>query len=357
MEEFKLYMNTLCIPEIPTSEIDNESVFSFSNFQVKTVLTEDFDDKQRKASTANDDLIVDRRVIEESEERYEGTTFETERKPLSIKTDKYKYIGEVSEGEMRDGFGICYYSKGEIYIGQWRNGKKHGFGKTIFPNGHIFQGEICNNYYEGFVEMNVPGKFSIQGFVLDNKFLEEVIIKRGGITIEGVINNQSFCVCKIIYSEDHYFIGEVDGTLSNGVGISVFKKNFIYSGFFRDNKSFGYGEIIYSDGSRYYGYFEENKRHGVGFHFTKDGKMTFGYYFNDIKDGAFITINKSSFKLEVYHLGFRAKIVEKVETCKKYLLLNYPEFSHILKINYKNIYDRFVEINDELACEVVVNEI
>jgi hypothetical protein len=361
MEENNLHLNSFYAPDIG-EVVDIDSIFRYTDLEVKTILTEDFEEgeRQRKASTAGGDLIMERRM---EEDRYE--CLETEDGgTVTIKTEKYKYIGEVA-GDLRHGFGICYYNKGGVYIGQWKSGKKHGLGKTLFPDGRVVQGELYSNYYEGYVEVVLPGKFIEQGYVINNSFIDEVSIQRGGVTVEGKLCGPEQ-VCKIVYSDNNYYIGEINQPESDvikssdisGFGISVSKKNFIYSGYIKSVKSNGYGELIQSDGSRYFGYFQDNKKHGIGFNFTKDGKMTYGYYENDVKVGPFISFTKTSYKLEIFHLGFRSKIVEKFETCKKYLTLNYPEYSHILKINHKIVHDKLIDVTSDLASEVlIVNEL
>ena len=66
-----------------------------------------------------------------------------------IKTENYKYVGETICNN-REGFGVCYFTNGEVFIGQWRNDKREGYGKTTLANGNINQGEMRNNLYEGF---------------------------------------------------------------------------------------------------------------------------------------------------------------------------------------------------------------
>jgi hypothetical protein len=362
MEEYNLQLNSFYAPDIG-EVVDIDSIFRYTDLEVKTLHTDEFEDceRQRKASTANEDLMIERRI---EADRYECIEMEldmAENRTVTIKTDKYKYIGEVV-GELRHGFGICYYNKGGVYIGQWRNDKKYGLGKTLLPDGQIIQGEIVSNYYEGFVEMIVPGKFVEQGYMINNIYIGEVNIKRGGVTVEGKLDDPTANVCKVTYSDTNYYIGEVnrpagDKSFLSGFGISVAKKNFIYSGYIKSVKSNGYGELFQSDGSRYFGYFKDNKKHGIGFNFTKEGRMTYGYYYEDVKNGPFISFTKSSYKLEMFHLGFRSKIVEKFETCKKYLTLNYPEYSYILKINHKTVYDKLIDVISELSSEILVNEI
>jgi hypothetical protein len=362
-------ISTYYPPEIAEYECiqPKESIFSQNTLTLKSISEEfDSDERQRKASSANEDniMIIQRREDEVRYERIEYSEEQTEvQHTVTIKTDKYKYIGEVA-GNKREGFGICYYNKGEIYVGQWKEDKQEGYGKTIFPDGEIYQGEISGNKYNGFCESIQPKRqISIQGYAINNSFMDEVVIKEGSKTIMCAISNDftiTNSLAKIIYSDAHYYIGEVNPTLVDGFGISIFKNNFIYSGDVKSFKSNGYGEVFYNDGSRYYGYFRDNKKHGFGFQFTKDGKMIYGFYDDDIKCGPFVTVNKTNYKVDIYHLGLKSKTVEKVDNCKKYINLNYPEFTFILKINFKFVYEKMLDVlpDEDLKNEVlVVNEI
>jgi hypothetical protein len=52
--------------------------------------------------------------------------------------------------------------------------------------------------------------------------------------------------------------------------------------------------------------------------------------------------------MELYILGFKTKTVEKMDTIKNYLLLNYPEFYKILKIDFDKLINKLIpQINEE----------
>ena len=40
-----------------------------------------------------------------------------------------------------DGYGVCVYSDGRRYEGEWKNGKHHGKGKMIYSPGNVYEGE------------------------------------------------------------------------------------------------------------------------------------------------------------------------------------------------------------------------
>jgi hypothetical protein len=49
-----------------------------------------------------------------------------------------KYIGEWKDGE-RNGKGITSFSNGNEYIGEWKNGKKNGEGTNKFSDGKLIK--------------------------------------------------------------------------------------------------------------------------------------------------------------------------------------------------------------------------
>ena len=173
--------------------------------------------------------------------------------------------------------------------------------------------------------------------------MDEIIIKKGDYIIESII---PFTIFKILTSNhNNKFYGD------NTYGVYV-DENSIISGQISNMKINGYGEIYFKDGLKIIGYFKYNKKNGICFIYTKDGALVYGNYQDNLKNGAFITINKSNYKVELYHYGFRTKIIEKIETSKKYLSLNYPELTYILKIDYKKIIEKFT-IEDDLQKEFI----
>jgi hypothetical protein len=320
-------------PEFPTSEIPEDSLIA-NSYQIATINTSDYAEterveRNRKASMAGE---------HESKPTYRNPLCDEERVEQGerirkvIKTDKYRYIGETWNN-FRDGFGLCYYTNGEIHIGQWRRNTKEGYGKTLYTDGSIFQGEMRNNKFDGFCE-KITKDSVIVGSVSEGFFIEEVIIKYNNKTIETKIDSN---LIKKIYNETAYFVGD------EKLGINT-NSNGICAGYLTNNRLNGYGEI-YKDETKFFGNFVEDKRNGMSIEFTKDDKVLIGDYRDDFKNGAFFIINKTAFKMEIHQLGFKTKTVEKYDNCKKYLSLNYPEFSYMLKVNYKQLIDKFSPVD------------
>ena len=163
-----------------------------------------------------------------------------------IKGVEYRQKGIVKyEGEMIDGVyngnGKYIYENGEIYIGQWSNGKRHGKGILYYDNGKIaYEGDFVNDFYDGY------GTY--------------------------------------YYEKGGYYEGEWKKGKKDGKGIIFYENGKIkYKGDFVNNFYEGYG--IYNDpeGRHYEGYWANNKRNGKGKEFDVNNKLKYDGYFEDGK--------------------------------------------------------------------------
>ena len=61
--------------------------------------------------------------------------------------------GDIYEGEFRDGKrhgrGVYRFANGDTYEGEYRNGKRCGYGRFSFANGDVYEGEFWENRYHG----------------------------------------------------------------------------------------------------------------------------------------------------------------------------------------------------------------
>ena len=52
-----------------------------------------------------------------------------------ITTPAFTYTGTTLRGGMH-GYGVCEYTDGKVYLGEWRNNKQHGQGKISYADGN-----------------------------------------------------------------------------------------------------------------------------------------------------------------------------------------------------------------------------
>jgi hypothetical protein len=63
------------------------------------------------------------------------------------------YVGEFKDGK-RQGIGKIIYANGDVYEGGWLDGKQHGKGKETGADGWVYEGDWVNGMFQG------KGKFT-----------------------------------------------------------------------------------------------------------------------------------------------------------------------------------------------------
>lgn len=263
-------------------------------------------------------------------------------------TENYKYIGETLNG-LRDGFGISEFKNGKVYIGNWRKNYMEGYGKLTYSNGDISMGEFSNNKISGYCELIKSENLKITSFYVDNKPNEFIIYEKNGIKYEGEPQkdeNNKITFGKLTTKKDdskNIFIGNVNNyTNEFGFGM-LYKDNVLSYGEIKNKIIINYIESYSNDGTCFLGFLKDSKKNGFGICFLKDGRVCIGEFEDDQRKGPVFyisTVPKPYVKMELYLLGFKTKTVEKMDTIKKYLTLNYPEYSNILKIDFQKLIDK-----------------
>jgi hypothetical protein len=297
------------------SNIQTEDIQDAENLMISDTMRVQFNRAATEISEPENPMPVEERII---------------RKRVTITANNYKYIGETLNNK-KDGLGICYYTNGDTYIGQWRENNKEGWGQFKKSNGILLQGELKNNAFNGYCE-KISKNETFIGLTLNGFFVEQVMKKINNKTYEMTIGDSLY---KEIYNENLYYVGQDKFGIYYNDGKTV-------AGNIINKKLNGYGEVYYKDGSKFFGYFINGRREGFGIILSKDSKTySMGYFIDELKNGPFFISTANSFKLELYHLGFRTKTIDKYDVCNKYLKVNYPEYYHLFKINYSRIMDIF----------------
>ena len=180
-----------------------------------------------------------------------------------ILSDGSVYIGESSDNDMPDGFGIMFNSDGSISEGSWLKGQLHGQGRKISPKSDVYLGSWIN------------GKMHGKG--------------------------------KIVYCSNNSYDGDWKNDLQDGQGVEVWGDGSKFEGNYKNGLKSGFGKFSWPDGSCYIGEFlhdqihgkgryvwsnreydgewRDNKMHGKGVFRWNDGKVYEGEYVNDLKCG------------------------------------------------------------------------
>lgn len=97
------------------------------------------------------------------------------------------YIGEWLDGK-KDGQGKMTYSNGDVYDGEWKDDKINGKGKITYSDGSIYEGELKDDKYNGQGKYTWP-----DGYVYEGEWKDD---KRNGygklISVYGVIYEEKW---------------------------------------------------------------------------------------------------------------------------------------------------------------------
>ncbi|KAF0761703.1 hypothetical protein AaE_003401, partial [Aphanomyces astaci] len=139
--------------------------------------------------------------------------------------------------------GKLRFANGDLYDGEWVDGKRHGQGTFTYHDGLQYRGEFAANLFEGFgVLVAVDQKHPITG----------VWVK--GSTYEG----------------------EFRGGKKHGKGLMVFGEGGSYDGMFADNVFSGRGVRSYANGDRFDGEWKHGMWWGMGHLCRVDGESYVG---------------------------------------------------------------------------------
>jgi hypothetical protein len=130
-----------------------------------------------------------------------------------IVLQKNKYIGLLDKNLVRQKVGIHHYENGDIYLGEWKDNKRHGHG--VYLHNVTKQGKIV-------IEMNM------------GKWVDDVFDKEGVyIWMEEPKNNDDIMNCDF-----EAFVGEFEtAKFKRGVYLTLLNKKFyIYYGKFTEGK-------------------------------------------------------------------------------------------------------------------------
>ena len=204
------------------------------------------------------------------------------------------YKGEFIDGK-RNGFGICIYSNREKYEGLWKNDLMNGVGKYIFKDGSVYMGDFKNGTMDGVGTYTYANKDMYKGYFLNGK--------RNG---KGSLYYRD--------GSKYYGMWKNDSQSGNGKFISI--DGDIYEGSFGENKFNGKGTYKHSNGSVYRGDFKNNVYHGYGCYTNENGDI----YEGDFKYGLKKGNGKFKFRNgEVYYGEFKDDLFNGVG---KYIYLD-----------------------------------
>lgn len=197
---------------------------------------------------------------------------------------------ECIVGDCMNGHGSYRYKNGNVYTGDFREGKRHGQGVLEFKSGNRYDGEWRRDKMTGqathtwaagksagdkYIGQFVNGRFHGIGTYID----------ADGSRYEGEWKDRKRTGYGIFTfatgSKDRYIGQYVDGK-RHGMGTYYFESGNKFEGEWRNGKRYGLGLYTWgsgkSKGKRFLGYYENGKRHGPGTYYDTDGGTRNVYY-------------------------------------------------------------------------------
>eukprot|EP00535_Pseudo-nitzschia_heimii_P008612 CAMPEP_0197177120 /NCGR_PEP_ID=MMETSP1423-20130617/2839_1 /TAXON_ID=476441 /ORGANISM="Pseudo-nitzschia heimii, Strain UNC1101" /LENGTH=1107 /DNA_ID=CAMNT_0042626619 /DNA_START=55 /DNA_END=3378 /DNA_ORIENTATION=+ len=223
--------------------------------------------------------------------------------PASIATankatpPKPKYV--IYEGEMvdskREGRGVCLYTDGNMYEGEWKRNKEHGYGKLMSSDRKkiIYEGEWergrmqgTGTYYYISSHPDQLGPRYVGEFRenlrngIGRYFLPDGSVYDGQWR-DGVMNGLGV----FTWPDNSMYDGVWKDGKRNGQGLMKKADGFVYDGQWVNNTMEGRGSAIYPNGQRYEGSFSNGRREGRGTIIFTNGAVYEGRFRDDAVDG------------------------------------------------------------------------
>ena len=214
-----------------------------------------------------------------------------------VAAPKPKYV--IYEGEMvdskREGRGICLFTDGTLYEGEWKRNKEHGYGKLMSSDRKqiIYEGEWergrmqgTGTYYYGTSDPLKPGSRYTGEFRenlrngIGRYFLDDGSVYDGQWR-DGVMNGLGV----FTWPDKSMYDGVWKDGKRNGQGLLKKADGFLYDGQWVNNTMEGRGSAIYPNGQKYEGSFSNGRREGRGTIVFTNGAVYEGRFRDDAVDG------------------------------------------------------------------------
>jgi len=148
------YLQRFNIPPNITKKQREEEIIKIKDIMLNSQKEKETENKIRKIKYNNGDIysgLLEKgvphgqgKMIYKNGDIYEGNFIESKPKgKIEVKSNKFAYFGEI-ENNIPNGHGEIIYSTGSKYTGYFIKGVPHGEGKMTYINGDIYQGNWDN---------------------------------------------------------------------------------------------------------------------------------------------------------------------------------------------------------------------
>ena len=222
------------------------------------------------------------------------------------------YNGEMLNGK-RTGYGICKYTNGVVYEGEWKENKYHGKGRLSYPEGHMqeyLEGTFCDHKANGPCVLKLRNGDCYAGNMTDGQLTGHfTYTQKDGYTYVGeMVAGEKHGKGKLTYPEGSEFVYYDGQWLNNtrcGNGVVVYKDGSSWEGIWRhDKKLEGFGTVKYSNGRTYFGNIKNELCNGKG-RLTYAPNEQWEYYEGMFTDGSLTGVGVLKFRNgQCYEGGF-----------------------------------------------------
>ena len=175
------------------------------------------------------------------------------------------YEGDINIKNQKHGFGRLTTVK-SVFLGEWRNDQFTGWGRETRRSGKVLEGKYINGVVEGKgILKNAKGNTYIGDFS-NSKRHGKGVLDTHKVHYEGEFKNDKLSgKGRISFkNEGHYYEGDFDNNEINGYGTFKWKNGDSYTGQMMNGKMHGKGVYRYNNGTVFEGTYANGMKQGKG---------------------------------------------------------------------------------------------
>lgn len=203
------------------------------------------------------------------------------------------------------------FNNGDVYEGEYVDGKKHGHGKYTSAKGWVYEGDFADDTMTGYAK---------------------IVFANGGYYEGGFLNGKRNGTGKEKLTDGTIYEGEYQNDKKQGMGKYTFTSGAEYVGITIDGKKEGHGKYTLADGTYFDGEWKDNKRQGHFVYTEKLGEFLQQYegeFVDDKPDGRHVgfTVGSASGNkdLHFYENGESVGCVTLTEETKNWTVSDFRE--------------------------------
>ena len=256
------------------ADVDSKNYLQYIRDQVIVEIRKDLENEvSAQIKYANDDMNSHNK-----QDSFDNDTIEENRKERTRCTFEKRYLGEF-RSDFKNGSGVMKYSNSDVFIGQFKNDKRHGCGRYIYLSAGaqwlMYLGEFNEDVMSGFGKMRFVNGDLYTGEFKNNKMHDEnANIEYSNLDIYkgGVAQNMKHSKNgEYLYSNGDRYLGDFRNDQKHGDGVitllradrvinNCFKDDITYSGQFEKDRKTGKGQVdIRAENLRITALFDQNE--------------------------------------------------------------------------------------------------